>query len=60
MIILSIQTCIFDVKYSCVYFLSNDLAAWNLHGIVMSLLCRLLDAGFIWTKFYQRYKPTAA
>jgi hypothetical protein len=32
---------------SCVYFLSDDLAAWNLHGIIMSLLCRLLDAGFI-------------
>ena len=39
-----------DVSYD--YLLFNYLAVWNLHGIIMSLLCKLLDAGFI-TIFFQ-------
>jgi hypothetical protein len=38
-----------------VIFYLYDLPVWNLHEIIMSLLCRLLDAGFIRlisTKFF--------
>ena len=28
------------------YLLFNNLAVWNLHEIIMSLLCKFLDAGF--------------
>jgi len=32
------------------YLLVNNLAVCNLHEIIMSLLCKLLDAGFIHQK----------
>jgi len=34
-----------DVSYG--YLLFNNLAVWNLHEIIMSFLCKFLDAGFI-------------
>jgi predicted metal-binding membrane protein len=39
-----------ETIFHTVIFFINTLAVWNLHGIIMSLLCKFLDGGFIRTK----------